>query len=193
LECASTPWHPDVGSMRFRCTIAVRLAVMGAINVIVKDELMYAYEGVTLGRSPRGQQSVNVIRIGMKLPGTPTPPSELTVLVITRVLMLVGHHYRRKWKIPVIWSRPFRMFKTLLELEGKKSKSQYTVYSSIKIERALNLVTPYSGFVTSSEPSSVKYPGRRGTHKWSGTGALYPVLNHQSADITVASGVRRQY
>jgi hypothetical protein len=176
--------------MRFRCTIAVRLAVMGAINVIVQDELMYAYEGVTLGRSPRGQQSVNVIHIGMKLPGTPTPPSELTVLVITRELILVGQHYRRKWKIPVIWSRPFRMSKTLLELEGKKSKSQHI--RSIKNERALNLVTPYSGFVTSSEPSSVKYPGRRGTHKWSGTGALQPVLN-QSANITVASGVRRQY
>jgi len=27
LECASTPWHPDVGSMRFHNTIAVRLAV----------------------------------------------------------------------------------------------------------------------------------------------------------------------
>lgn len=39
--------------------------------------LMYAYEGVTLGRSPRGRQSVNVIHIGMVLPGTPTPPSEL--------------------------------------------------------------------------------------------------------------------
>jgi hypothetical protein len=63
--------------MRFRSTIAVRLAVIGAINVIIQDELMYAIRRVTLGRSPRGRQSANVIHIGMKLPGTPAPPSEL--------------------------------------------------------------------------------------------------------------------
>jgi hypothetical protein len=39
LECASTPWHPNVGSMWFRSTIAVRLAVIGAINVVIQDEV----------------------------------------------------------------------------------------------------------------------------------------------------------
>src|SRR6266566_7798000 len=96
-----------------------------------------------------------------------------SLLIITRVLMLVGHRYRRKWN-PSDMEQTVRNVQNFCLSLGVRNP---------KPERALSLVTPYSGFLTSSEPSSVKYPGRRGTHKWSGTGALHPVLN-KFANVT---------